>query len=253
MITRLRITDVTRMGAPRVCVAGYDDEGRCVRPVLRYASISEAELETSSGLIAPFAEVEYDLTPAPSTPPHVEDHVYAGESVRWVRWLSEGERLALLRATARPHVEDAFGAPLVHISSHFVRMGSGDCSLITVPVRGAPAVQAREADGKLKWRLLFRDSASRDYSLPITDLTWHYFAALQQHFDKGNPSSLAQRLTRLLNKELIFLRLGLTREHPAGSHQCWVQVNGIYTFPDYLDGHSFVEYRNGLEATPANQ
>ena len=251
MIKRLRITDVTRMSAPRVCVAGYDEHNQCVRPILRNAPIDESDLECPGGLIAPFAEVEYDLTPAPGTPPHVEDSIYNPAGVRWLRWLTESERHALLRATCWPRVDDAFGAPLVNISSHFVRMGSGARSLVTIQVRGAPYVQLLTREGKQKARLHFRDSTNRLYDLPITDLTWLYFAAVQGRFAGADATTLEPHLNRLLNKEVIFVRLGLTREYPAGSHQCWLQVNGIYTFPDYLDGDTFADYRAGLAGVPA--
>lgn len=251
MIKRLRITDVTRMSAPRVCVAGYDEHNQCVRPILRNAPIDESDLESPGGLIAPFAEVEYDLTPAPATPPHVEDAIYSTESLRWIRWMTESERHALLRATCWPRVDDAFGAPLVNISGDFVRMGSGARSLVTIQVRGAPYVQLVTWQGKQKARLHFRDLTNRRFDLPITDLTWLYFAAVQRRFAGADATALEKHLTRLLNKEVVFVRLGLTREFPAGSHQCWLQVNGIYTFPDYLDGYTFTDYRAGLAAARA--
>jgi hypothetical protein len=251
VIKRLRMTDVTRMRPPRVCVAGYDENNVCIRPVLRYAQIDESALEAAGGLITPFAEVEYDFTPAPSTPPHVEDHIYAPESVRWIRRLSESERHALLRATCRPRVDQAFGAPLVHISNHFVRMGSGACSLVTIQTRGAPTVHLLEKGERTQWRLLFRDSANQTYNLPITDLAWHYFVAVQQQYSAQDARALEARLNRLLCKDAVYLRVGLTREYPSGSHQCWLQVNSIFTFPDYLDGYTFADYRAGLKAHSA--
>lgn len=248
MIKRVRITDLTRMSPPRVCIAGYDEDNICVRPVLRYEQIVEDDLNTATGLITPFAEVEYDLTPAPGAAPHVEDQVYAPQSVKWVRALSEHERYNLLRATALPRVEEAFGAPLVNIGGYFVRMGSGLRSLVAIHLRHAPTVQLLEQSGHTKWRLTFRDSANHEYNLPITDLTWHYFAAVQRQYGGNDCKALEGRLNRLLVQSDHFLRLGLTREFPSGSHQCWLQVNGIYTFPDYLDGYTFAEYRAGLAA-----
>lgn len=248
MIQRVRITDVTRMGEPRVCVAGYDESNTCVRPVLHYGQIRETDLALPSGLIAPFAEIEYDLTPAPGAKPHVEDHIYSPESVRWIRRMDEHERYGLLRATRSPRVDGAFGAPLVHIGGHFVRAGSGARSLVTIQTRIAPQVLLLEKEGKAKWRLVFRDAAYHEYNLPITDLTWLYFAAVQRRYGGTDALALERRLNRLLQKDEVFVRLGLTREYPQGSHQCWLQVNGIYTFPDYLDGSTFVEYRAGLAA-----
>lgn len=249
MIRRVRITDITRMGEPRVCVAGYDESGACIRPVLHYGQINERDLELPSGLITPFAEIEYDLTPAPGAKPHVEDHFYSPESVRWVRSMDVNERHALLHATRSRRVDEAFGAPLVHFSSHFVRAGSGTCSLVTIQTRGEVQVQLLEKEGKPKWRLVFCDVANHEYNLPITDLTWIYFAAVQQRYGGADVPALERRLNRILQKEEVFVRLGLAREYPRGSHQCWLQVNAIYTFPDYLEGRTFAEYRAGLAAS----
>ncbi len=249
MIKRLRITDLTRMGPPRVCVAGYDETGACVRPMPLYSQIREDDLELDDGWITPFAEVEYDLATCPCTPPHHEDEYYQPGNVRWIRRMSEAERFALLHESRQPRLDQAFGAPLVQISNHFVRAGSGDRSLVTIQADPDVQVQLLEKEGTAKWRLLFRDASKLRYNLPITDLAWHYFAAVQRRFGGSDMQILERRLSRILHKELLFLRIGLGREYPAGSHQCWLQVNGIYSFPDYLEGASFLDFRAGLAAT----
>ena len=58
----LAITDLTRMQQGRVCVAGYDSEGNCIRPVRPPPGISEKSLlEGGKATVFPFAVVEFDL------------------------------------------------------------------------------------------------------------------------------------------------------------------------------------------------
>ena len=47
---------------------------------------------------------------------------------------------------------------------------------------------------------------------------------------------------RLITAEDVFLRLGLTRPWEEHPDRCLLQVNGVYTFPDYLDGRCFANF-----------
>ena len=47
---------------------------------------------------------------------------------------------------------------------------------------------------------------------------------------------------RLGAAEEVFLRLGLTRPWEEHPDRCQLQVNGVYTFPDYLDGRCFADF-----------
>jgi hypothetical protein len=40
----------------------------------------------------------------------------------------------------------------------------------------------------------------------------------------------------------LHLRIGLTRPWGERGDRCFLQVNGIYSFPDYLDGRSFADF-----------
>ena len=43
----------------------------------------------------------------------------------------------------------------------------------------------------------------------------------------------------------IYLRIGLARPTWIGHYPetCWVQITGVYTFPDYLDGRNWSEFK----------
>lgn len=53
------------------------------------------------------------------------------------------------------------------------------------------------------------------------------------------PTHIARDLTHLLQAREVFLHIGLARgwkEHPD---RCYLQITGIYTFPDYLEGRTW--------------
>jgi hypothetical protein len=57
------------------------------------------------------------------------------------------------------------------------------------------------------------------------------------HFHKGQTQEeVSEKLTATFKRGKIWLRLGLTRPYEGW---CWLQVTGIYTFPDYLMGKCF--------------
>ncbi len=72
------ITDSTRMGGERVCIAGYTRDGRCIRPELARGFFAEWWLDHgTSGLVRPFAVLEFDLLRPERRAPHTEDWIVA--------------------------------------------------------------------------------------------------------------------------------------------------------------------------------
>jgi hypothetical protein len=53
---------------------------------------------------------------------------------------------------------------------------------------------------------------------------------------------LIPRLTRIFNQRTTFLRIGLARLWERYPDRCYLQVTGIYTFPDYLRGRTFTDF-----------
>jgi hypothetical protein len=112
------VTDVTRMAAPRVCVAGFfSDDGVAVRPIMPYNSrkdITEEFLwKGDLQIVRPFAEVRLRFTSPIPDPPHTEDweiHPMVGPQL--VRFLSPEERRDFLQDHLDPSVDSIFGAPI---------------------------------------------------------------------------------------------------------------------------------------------
>ena len=246
----LVITDLTRMQEGHVCVAGYrwegDEAGGCVRPEFRYGSLTETWLGAGGEVVVrPFAVVELDLKEHRPEPPHTEDWI-VDERYRVRRgMLTPEERLALLAEIDDGSVDRIFGAPVHEDRGWFVRAGEGTRSLGTVRPEGVTAVTyaPRPQVGKWHYRLTFGDANGRLYNLAVTDLAYRYY--LDSLRDEGTPPALVARrvLGTLREAEHLYLRVGLARGwNDGGERRCHLQINGVYAFPDYLDGRCFADF-----------
>jgi hypothetical protein len=77
--------------------------------------------------------------------------------------------------------------------------------------------------------------------LAITDLTCNYYCAAQRSAQR-DPAQIAEALTKTLKSKTVYLRVGLSRgwvKHPG---RCFLQLNSIITFPDYLEGKTFADF-----------
>lgn len=70
---RLVVTNLTYMQGDEVCVAGIDERGRCVRPVLPSGVKRENLFQSGQLVVFPRSKLEFDATRVSITPPHVED------------------------------------------------------------------------------------------------------------------------------------------------------------------------------------
>ena len=243
MKKRLTITDVTRMQEGRVCIAGYDQDGKCVRPVLPPPGIHESSLYLQSQpIVFPFAVVEYDFQRQISEPPHTEDWRFDPASVRFIERLDETRRRKLLDQTLFPNVAEIFDAPIFSDVGHYVLTGQGTRSLGTLrPKRIIKAIY-EQSENKWKYRLGFVDDGESKYWLTITDLSWRYYndaLCLEGH----SSDEIAFALTRKLVSSQVYLRIGLARGWEQYPNCCFLQITGVYTFPDYLEGRTFADFK----------
>lgn len=246
MKTKLTITDLTRMHGGRVCISGYDEAGTCIRPVLPHPGIAEQSLKVNGKAIAfPFAMVEFDLLEPRPQPPHTEDYSYKPGSTRLVRVLTEEQRQELLSKTLFDNVEAIFEQSIQRKPGYYVLDGQGPRSIGTIqPQRVFEAIYAPGEKGEgdaWDYRLVFRDNAGERYRLKITDLTWHYYCDSLRS-EKSDAQHIASELTYLLKSRIVFLRIGLARGWKEFPDRCYLQVTGVHTFPDYLEGKTFVDF-----------
>ena len=239
----LVITDVTRMQEGRVCVAGYDNDGNCIRPVLPPPGIHESTLYAQGRpIVFPFAVVEYGLTQPTPHPPHTEDYRYDPASVRFIERLDMQRRQQALEKSLFGSVSAIFEEPIQSDMGHYVMDGRGPRSLGTIrPQRIIKAVYEQALDGKWRYRLGFVEGDGLIYWLTVTDLAWRYFNEHQRR-DGRDPGAISADLTALLRSNEVFLRIGLARGWDAYPDRCFLQITGVYSFPDYLDGRTFADF-----------
>lgn len=241
MKKQLAITDLTRMQRGRVCVAGYDAEGRCVRPVLPPPGIAEQSLMADGKpIVFPFAVVEYELLQPTPQPPHTEDTRYDPASVRFIRPVRR--RQDFLDQSVYKTVQAIFEQPICDDFGFYVMDGCGPRSIGTIRPQAILKVYYEPGpDGVWDYRLSFVDSESALYRLKIVDLTWHYYCDSLRGGDR-EPARIASELSAMLKASAVYLRIGLSRGWAKFPERCYLQITAVHTFPDYLGGKSFADF-----------
>jgi len=245
------ITDLTRMGGDRVCVAGITSDGQCIRPCLSYDNLTEAWLWDGQTLVVrPFAVVELELLSPKPAAPYTEDWLIDGRYRVLKGAKAQHERLDALTRICDENVASIFGTPIQFRDYKGVRescwipAGSGTRSLGTIgPVEPLQVVYGMTPYNKWEYRLSFVDQDGQGYRLAVVDLAFRRILESLHHGHGIPPQRAAATLLGNLSKGEVYLRIGLARAYPE--NQCYLQVTGVYSFPDYLDGRSFADFREG--------
>jgi len=247
MLTSLIITDLTRMQGERVCIAGITEDKLVIRPEFDYGGITEDWLlDSNIGIvIRPFAKVQLDLVKSSPTPPHSEDWIIEKGYKKFERLLKPDEGRAFLQSILDESVVSIFGAEIHHGPGYFIKEGEGNRSLGTIKVKRIASVFHNDNFGKWNYRISFTDGAGDFYQLGVTDLTFRYYVDdLRERFEMDS-HAIEQMLTGRLQKNAVYLRIGLARPTwPKHPHCCFLQVNGVYSFPDYLDDRCFADFKS---------
>jgi hypothetical protein len=165
--------------------------------------------------------------------PHIEDMRH--RKLRFVGSCSSDEFRRLLSNCAFPSVEEAFEVTLPDRQKHIPTSTPPPRSLATVqlPPTAIQIVPHLYDDSKIKLNLT--EPTGKEYRfLGITDLGFHDYA--KRH--RETSSDFAELNRHISRQSELFVRLGLSRPHkaPDGREGFWIQVNGIYTFPDSFEG-----------------
>jgi hypothetical protein len=242
METILTITDVTRMSGQRVCVAGANPEGKNIR--LKLANgITESWLYKHGVVeVRPFAQVQFTLVEPQPTPPHTEDYLIKSDYKLVSEPKGMVQRRQFLDKILDSSVASIFGTTIQHEPGYFVAAGTGTRSLGTVRVVGYVKVSYKQQQDKSDYRIEFRDTAHSNYSLAVTDLAFRFYVdtlRLDRHLDMVTINRI---LNDLLKTGTVYLRIGLARGWDIYPDRCYLQITGVYNFPDYLQGKCFADY-----------
>jgi hypothetical protein len=222
-VTDLLVNHLTRMKDDRVCIAGLDNAGVHVRPLLpRHRPWTDDDVHPR-GPIRLGSWLSMDGACRPD-PPHTEDLVVDAWEV--VGHCDYDVFLTELRSAAVPLAE-CFGAPhsLVPGRHVVVAPGAGGSSLAVVRV---PSADLYQRSGRL--RLGFEHSDLGEIDLKVNDVRFVPWTLRREQMP---------RLSQLLATSGALLTVGLTRAWPPegqGNQWCWVQVNGIFVEDAELTG-----------------
>lgn len=229
-MSRIIITDLTRFSNREIlCTAGIDtNTGQCIRPMPYLDANRCKELNMLPGAI-----LTGEFTkPQHVDSPHVEDMNY--NNLTYNGQCESEEFRNLLSDTAYRTIEEGFAVDLEDRQKHIPRESAPERSLITIRVapHGIMIVQDKYNETKIKAHIT--DASGREYSfLSVTDLGLHSYA--ESHYNEaGNYADLNDLIH---SQKEVYVRIGLSRfyEAPNGRAGYWVQVNGIYSFPDYFE------------------
>lgn len=243
MKNELFVTELTRMYGDRVCVAGYVRNLGCVRPVFRRGDLTEAWLKIGpAAIIRPFAVVELELLENTPESPHTEDWVIDPTYRVVKRMVTQDQRREILKTTDYGGVEYVFGAPIHRGPGWYIEKGQGQRSLGTIVPAEISQVRYGPNDyGDWDYRISFTDQLRQSYRLTVTDLAFRYFLDHQLARGRLSTDEVARRILARLRQTEVFLRIGLARRWSRFPDRCFLQITGVYSFPDYLNGRCFAD------------
>jgi hypothetical protein len=226
-MSRIVITDLTRFNNKElVCMAGIDIEtGSCIRPMpyIKYENCEKLK-------IIPGCVIEGEFKKSHNiTGPHTEDHTYG--QLMLVDTCDKETFYRILLDSCVPNVSTGFNIAFENKQKHIPIDHKISISIITIQVnpKKISIIEDQYKPGKIK--ICFQDSTGTWFNyISITDLGFHDFAQ-----EKHGTNELAQLNTFIRSQETAFLRVGLSRAYqpPSQENGYWIQINGIYTFPNY--------------------
>lgn len=225
---KIIITDLTRFKDPdKFCTAGVASDGKVIRPMPYLSSKVCKQLNIQPGGIL---DGEFSRIPNLNAP-HVEDAKYS--NLKFVGPCSPQEFRHVLETTLYASISDGFehqvqgGNKCIPISSPPPR------SLITLKVDPQQFWVQQDRYDPEKLKATFSDAGGTSLRfVSITDRGFFDYAR-----DHAKIAGDVAAINNFIHSQLeLYLRIGLSRKHESqdGREGYWIQLNGIYTFPNYL-------------------
>lgn len=239
------VTDITRMGGKAVCVAGYNRQFEAIRPLNPgWMPLAEEFLFSfRDSPIRPFSVIEIDKLEYDPQPPHTEDWIIDPTGLRLLEsCLVEERAIKVLFKTLFPDIESIFGAKIDRSHGCFVLAGEGVRSLGTIRCKSILDV-VYEQISPITWdyRLIFLDQVGMRYRLAVTDLGYRSYLSHLRACGMS-PADVAEEIRVALSGAEVFLRIGLARGWEKYPERCYLQITGVYSFPDYLEGGCYADF-----------
>lgn len=234
------ITDVTQMpSGNEVCVVGIDAHRNSIRPICESGFRKNYLFDREHDVIIRHkAKAQFDFHTVDIQPPHIEDVGFEPASIRYKGLCTDTEWEEVLQANSFDTVEDIYEGCLRERG--WVMPGADTRSIATLS--NANITDVELTPGSVKPRIKFVDSDGNAFNRPSSDLTlWDRCRFLVKNQGQDVEKVREDLLFSLQNVERIYLRLGLARPWEDDGN-CWLQVTGVYTFPDYLNGKCFADF-----------
>jgi len=228
---RVLITHLTRMSYPRVCVAGLDEDGRYIRPVVGRHEILNLEA-VDKGLLELGNWIDLGGHEFRPQPPEVEDCYFELANARLVGKASPKEFWFYLKRSAKKSLDAIFGEKLdVRETSLGTTLalpaGVGKASLGDFLVEELDLViRLHEYKGELKLRGVFAVGGLK-LSVAVTDLRFYNWSKGAFRLD----TQKVQEVRKKLGETRVILSLGLSRAKGFGNSPetwHWLQINGVH-------------------------
>lgn len=242
---KIIITDLTRFseGNSDVCMAGIDIEnGECIRPLILQKNGLNRYLtqeESKSHKIFPGSIIQGNFAPSTAiTRPHIEDH-------NWTECETDGhctsaQFLSILENSKSDSMEEGFGVELESGQKYIdiTEANNIRASIITLKLDPRNIRVVKNKFDAKKINVHITDSSGHEFSfLSLTDYGYY------NHIITNNAGTDilgdVNKFTR--SQEHVYARVGLSRYHEVKGEKAadrkgfWMQVNGIYTFPEYYE------------------
>ncbi len=229
---KLLITHLTRMKYPRVCVAGLDEAGRYVRPVVGRQEVLDLEL-VRRGLLRLGNRIElgWHNFRNPPQPPAVEDCYFKLSNASLIDRASPEEFWSCLNRSAKTSLDTVFGDQLRPEKTSLgytivLPPGQGKASLGDFWVEEFDLSVKEYKEGELKLRGIFTYDQLK-LCVAVTDLRFYSWKEdkFQLNIEK------VREVRDKLKETQVILSLGFSRDF-EGKH--WLQINGVHLESDPL-------------------
>lgn len=221
------ITDLTRFNTPdKVCIAGINiNTNKCIRPMPYLTTAKCVELN-----ILPGSKLNGDFQQNISRGlPHSEDNYY--NNLAYNGACTSDEFHQILNNTLVSSVANGFNYTFLEGGKVIPCTNPPQQSIITLKVQSSQIRIVKDSFNHGKVKLDLKDNDEKKYTyLPITDLGFYNYA--MRHFDD---SDFPSRINTFIDEqEELYLRVGLSGRYESnGRDGYWLQINGIYTFPNF--------------------
>ncbi|MBF0192560.1 MAG: hypothetical protein HQL99_15695 [Magnetococcales bacterium] len=197
---------------------------QCFRPMPYFSFDFCKEFQIQPGSILS-GNIQYTFN-APQ--PHTEDAVF--NNPNYLRSATSEEFKEILDRTLSDSISSGFGVTFMAGQKHIPFGTTANCSIITVRIDKNEINIHEDMYNPGRIKVSFCDSTGFKFGyLSITDRGFYDYAI--NHRQNGTVDKINRFL---LSQDEIILRVGVGRRYESqGKDGYWLQVNGIYTFPNY--------------------